>query len=93
VYELGASGNPRQCAGAGNGIQWQHGSKAAIVEERDQFGVLSVFPPSSFLLDAVLYKCPEHPFYHLRITVNWTWSFLVCRIRMTIMGFVSFLFV
>jgi hypothetical protein len=63
------------------------------VEDSDQFGVLSVFPSSSSGFDAVQYKSPGHGFYHVQITVNWSWSFPVCRIRWMIMGFVSFLFV
>jgi len=43
VYALGASGKPQECSGAGGRIPLQPSRKAAIVEERDQFGVLSFF--------------------------------------------------
>jgi hypothetical protein len=49
AYQLGASRKPRECAEAGGRIALQPSIKAAVVVERDQFGVLSFFL-SLFLL-------------------------------------------
>ena len=43
AYELGASGKPQESAGAGGRVPSQPSRKAAIVKERDQFGILSFF--------------------------------------------------